>query len=412
MDDVPAIYPDNRGTEERPNYYARYRYRGVEQREPTGARTLKQFAAAKSKLESLIRSGRWTPWKDRKQGSSSDTFAAFADKVLAKRIALGVKTAEKDEGGIIRNHLSPEFGSERLQDIASSFKRIEQGFARIAAKDIGGSTVRNIYLVFRTIMRFAVKQGVIIAMPPDLSVRDGELPPIIERRPEGWREEALFTIDEIAKLLAAESIEPQYRVMYCVYFLTGSRFAEVTKVRVRDYLRNRKPLGQLTIVAGKVGRAKGIRYRTPPVHPTLAAWLDWWMDEGFEFTHLRVPQQSDLMFPTLSPRRQKLGEELCSHGEVYKRWQRHHLPGCGLRHRRLHDARRTLLSLVRSSEAPQDIARAITHTVIADKVLDSYTTFEWQAICKAVLSVDWRLPGPPGLSAQPASVIDLSSRRG
>jgi integrase len=323
---------------------------------------------------------------------------------------MGVKTAKKDEGGIIRNHLIPEFGNERLSGLIH--RRNVEGFARIWAKCNAPKTVHNIHIVFDAILESAVREELLISKPPALSVRHGELPALQDAKPDGWRETALFTLDEIAKLLVAEHIDPQYRVMYCVYFLTGSRFSEVTSVRVYDYNRNRKPLGQLTIRSAKSGRAKGTRYRTPPVHHALAMWLDWWISEGFEFTHLHAPQPHELLFPTLSPRRQKAGEEMCSHGEVYKRWSRHHLPGCGLRHRRLHDARRTLLSLIRSSEAPAEIARAITHTVIADKVLDAYTTFEWQAICKAVLSVDWKLPAPPGLATVAPEVIDLASRRG
>lgn len=406
---LPDIEPLNRGTVRRPNYHARYSYRGTRQSEPTGARTLAEFAVAKQELEKLIRAGRWTPWKDRKQ-SGGDGFAAFAESVVNKRVAIGVRTAAKDERGIVRNHLNPEFGAERLQDL--TFKRIEAGFQRIAEKDIGGATVRNIYIVFRTVLRFAAKDGLIVGMPPELSVRDGELPAPLERRPEGWREDALFELHEITKLLLADAIEPQYRVMYACYFLTGSRFAEVVNLRVRDYNRNRKPLAMLSIKAGKTGRSRGVRYRTPPVHPALAAWLDWWLQEGFAYTHMREPEPGDWMFPTLSARRQARGEQQCSHGEVYKRWQRHHLPGLKLRHRRLHDARRTLLSLVRSAEAAQDIARAITHTVIADKVLDAYTTFQWEAICKAVMSVHWNLPRPPQLKrgASP-TVVDISSRR-
>lgn len=405
---LPKITPDNRGTPARPNYYARYRYQGKPQREPTGARTLTEFAASKKLIETLIRSGRWTPFSERKQGSGN-SFAAFAQQVLAKRIAMGVLTAKKDEAGIIANHLTPEFGTEQFEGL--TFKRIEAGFKQIAAKDIGGATVRNIYIVFRTIMRFAAKEGLIVGLPPDLSVRDGELPAALERRPEGWREDALFEIEEVAKLLGADFIEPQYRVMYAVYFLTGSRFSEVTPLRVRDYNRNRKPLAMLTIKAKKTGRSKGIRYRTPPVHPALGAWLEWWIRDGFEFTHMRKPEPGDLLFPTISKRRQNAGLTECSHGEVYKRWARHHLPGCQLRHRRLHDSRRTLLSLIRSSEAAPDIARAITHTVISDKVLDAYTTLQWAALCKAVMNVDWALPKPPALKVPTATVVELSSRR-
>lgn len=418
----PNITHENRGVPGgKANYYARYRWLGRPWREPTGARTLAEFAIAKKRLEQLFRTGQWTPPLERQYGTDADVFGVYAVRVVDKRIARGI---DRSELGLLKNHLLPEFGAERLADL--TFKRIELGFARIAAKPtIGGATVRNIYVVFRAIMRAAAKDELILAEPPPLSIRDGELPAIIERRHEGWRDEALFSIEEVAQLLAAEHIEAQYRVMYVVYFLTGSRFSEVTRLRMRDYLRTKKPLGQLTIRAAKSGRTKGARYRMPPVHPALAAWLDWWLDEGYEFTHLRAPQSGDFMFPTISVRRARKAaarelrrqhEVQCSHGEVYKRWARHHLPGCQLRHRRLHDSRRTTLSLLRSSGAPPDVARAITHTVVADKVLDAYTTFQWETLCRAMLTVEWRLPGPPhlgtpGASSEGGEVVDLAAAR-
>ena len=286
-DDIPDIHPWKRGTARNPHYYARYRYRGEPQVEPTGARTLVEFETAKQKIEDLFRAGTWTTWEERKKALAArageeipDLFRVFALVVLAKRIKMGVKSADKDERGHIKNHLTPEFGDERLADVAK-YKREAEGFERIGDKpELGGATLRNIYLTFRTIMRFAAKAGHIDAEPPLLTVRDGELPAVIERRPEGWRDEALFDIDEIALILAAEHIELQYRCMYAVYFLTGSRFSEVTTLRFRDYDRKRKPLGMLTIKAGKLGRARNVMYRTPPVHPALAVWLNWWVRRG------------------------------------------------------------------------------------------------------------------------------------
>lgn len=411
--EVPHIFPENRSRRpDRANYHARYRHEGKMHREPTGARTLVEFATAKANLEDMFRSGTWRPWKQRK-GDELGLFAAFAQRVLDKRIAMGVASADKDERGIIKNHLNPEFGNRPLHEL-TSYATIEAAFARIAAKpSVGGATVHNIYRVFKTIMRRALKESRIAVLPPALTVNDGDLPAKLERRPEGWRDEAIFELEEIAKLLAAESIPAMYRTMYAVYFLTGSRFREVTQLRVRDYLRAKRPLRQLTIRAVKTGRQRDARYRVPPVHPALAVWLDWWLDEGFELTHMRRPQPGDLMFPTISVRRRNAHKEDVSHGELYKQWARHHLPDCGLRHRRLHDARRTLLSAIRSAGADKEVARAITHSVIADKVLDAYTTFEWKALCEAMIAIDWRLPSPPALArTQGATVVDLASRRG
>jgi len=414
--EVPHIFAENRsGRSDRANYHARYRYQGVMYREPTGARTLVEFAGARQHLEQMFRDGTWRPWKERKL-DARNIFEHFAWHVFCRRSAMGVgaRTGNMNERGIIKNHLVPEFGKVRLHEL--SFARIEAGFERIAAKpSVGGATVRNIHMVFQSIMRRALKEGRISILPPRLSVIDGELPPIIERRPEGWRDEAVFELEEIAKLLADTTIDPMYRVMYAVYFLTGSRFSEVTQLRVRDYLRAKRPLRQLTIRAVKTGRSKGVRYRVPPVHPILAAWLDWWLDEGYEMTHLRKPEPGDWMFPTLSApgrRGRARDRETVSHGELYNKWRRHHLPGCGLRHRRLHDARRTLLSAIRSCGADQEVARAITHSVIADKVLDAYTTFEWKALCAAIMALEWALPMPPSAGRpEGAQVVVLSSWR-
>jgi integrase len=241
-------------------------------------------------------------------------------------------------------------------------------------------------------------------------VLDGELPPILEKRPEGWRELAKFTREEIASLIGCAEVELQYRVMYAVYFLTGSRFAEVTTIRVRSLDLDVTPLAALTIRAVKQRRDKGVMYRVVPVHAQLRAWLTWWLREGFELVHCRKPTPDDYLFPTCSLRRKNRGETICSHGEVYKRWARHHLPAVQLRHRRLHDARRTFISIARSSRVDKSLVRAITHRATADTVLDAYTTFEWEATCQELSKVDFRLPGPPSAEAQVVSIAGYVRR--
>lgn len=410
---VPKIHLWNRGTARKPNYWVRYSAGGKEHREPTRGRTQAEAHAFVLGLERSFRLDTWTAPSSRAIGGVQ-VFSSYAETVIAHRLARGVKSAAKDEPAHLKRHLNPIFGHLRVDDL--TLRGIADGFAALADKGLSGSTIRNVHVTMRAVLRKAAADGLIAFLPPPLTVLDGQLPPVTDTRPEGWRDEAQFTRDEIAALLSCDDVERQYRVMYACYFLTASRFGELVTVRVRDYDRKLKPLAALTIRALKTKRERGQMFRVVPVHPELRVWLDWWLGEGYEVIHGKQPEAGDLLFPTMSKRRQNAaelaGEDLtktaCSHGEVYKRWARHHLPAAGLRHRRLHDARRTFISLVRSSGKSKDIVRSITHRGTKDKVLDAYTTWEWEALCIELARVKWDLPSPPG---REPGVVVLNDRR-
>ena len=55
----------------------------------------------------------------------------------------------------------------------------------------------------------------------------------------------------------------------------------------------------------------------------------------------------------------------------------------GLRHRRGHELRRTFISLARSDGARTDILRRVTHKP-PPEVIEGYTTFEWEVVCREV----------------------------
>lgn len=61
-------------------------------------------------------------------------------------------------------------------------------------------------------------------------------------------------------------------------------------------------------------------------------------------------------------------------------------PTLGLHHHRVHDARRTFVSIARSNGARAEVLRDITHAP-ARTVFDMYTSFSWEAKCETVLSV-------------------------
>lgn len=385
------VYDKNAGAGRKPNWWVRYWVKGQEVREP-GKGSRRATVAYEAELRRQIKAGTWTHPRARK--GHGGRFDQYARTVLARRIARGVATSAKDERGHVDNHLIPVFGALEIRDL--TFKRIKDGFEQhINAKGLAGRTVRNIHSTLRAILIEAAEDELIAFPPPPLSTKRDHLPPPVDKR-EGWREDARFEPGEVCKLATCEQIPSARLVMYLTYLLTGSRFSEIVDLRVRHYCRERAPLHSLSVHAAKVGRHRGLgrRRREVPVHPELAAWLDWWLDREYEVMHGRRPGPDDLLFPTLSARRRGRGLLTCSHGEIFKQWQRHDLPAAGLRHRKLHDARRTLLSALRNAGVADDLRRRITHYSVEDRVLAAYTVWEWGVLCEAIKRVRWNVPPP------------------
>lgn len=404
---IPKFREINRGTKRKPNYWVAYSVPKLgEIREPTGARTKADYLEFVRGLARRFQLGTWTNPKGRKASSGAGTFASYAPQVIARRSARGVATAHKDESGHVQLHLIPLFGEMQLREI--TFIVVRDAFKTLADKGLAGRTMRNIHSTLRQVLIEALEDGLIEHVPQSLTVARGHLPPKVDKDPT-WRETAVFDRDEIGTLLRCEKIPPQFRVMYATYFLAATRASELLPIKLSDYDRTRKPLPAITVLAKKGGRARGKVYRVVPVHPDLKLWLDWWIDEGYEITHGERLKPSDALFPTMSARRRRQGLEAMSYSELYTQWWRNHLPDAELRHRRLHDSRRTFMSIARGSGAPRDVARAITHTTTGDRILDDYTTLEWGALCAAISQIAWRLPAPP-MSA-PAKVVDIERAR-
>lgn len=387
-----GVYNKNAGKPGRkPNWWVRYWVQNVEVREPgRGGRAA--TAAFLAEIERQKRAGTWVHPRQRRGGVGR--FDNYARKVVARRAERGVSTAAKDEAGHVENHLIPAFGKLEVREM--TFARIRDGFAKHIIPNVrGGRTVRNIHSTLRSILVEAADDGLIDNPPLPLSVARGHLPPPVDVD-ENWRDDAIFAPEEIAALATCEAIPSSRVIMYLTWFLTGSRFSEIVELKVRHYNRQKLPLHSLSVHAAKVARhkGKGRRRREVPVHPDLARWLDWWLASEYEILHGKRPGPDDLLFPTLSKRRLNAGKLTASHGEVYKQWQRHDLPKAGLRHRRLHDARRTLLSALKNAGVDNDIRRRITHYSVEDRVLAGYTTLDWKVLCDAISLLRWGLPEP------------------
>jgi integrase len=407
-------YDRNKGKPGRKkNLWIRYWVAGEEVYEPSPSPTNDKLTDAHmAELTRQIKAGTWVHPRQRK--AHEIMFADYAPQAIEKRIARGVGRNEsppgKSERGHVHNHLVPTFGKYLVREM--TFKVIRDGFRDdINRKGLGGKTVTSIHSTLRSIMIEAVEDELIDSPPLPLSVKRDHLPPLEDTRPDGWRDEAIFEIEEVRKLASTDSIATARTIMYLTYFLTGSRFREIVPIKVKDYVRAKKPLHCLVVRSAKHKRQRGAdrRRREVPVHPDLKAWLDWWLAEEYEVLFGRKPQSDDLLFPTVSVRRRNKGLETVSHNELYKQWQRNDLPAAGLRHRRLHDARRTLLSALKNAGADPEVRRKITHWSVEDRVLDAYTTMEWRVLCEAMSAIDWSLPRP-GVATPETNVVQLRQR--
>lgn len=384
------VYDKNKNTGRKPNWWVRYWVKKEEIREP-GRGSQRATIAYSAELTRQIKSGTWVHPKLRR--GTASRFDTYARAVIDRRVARGVATADKDERGHVENHLIPVFGKLQMHEM--TFKRVKDGFEKHINPDKAGRTVRNIHSTLRAILLEALEDEIVFSIPPPLSVTRDHLPPAIDKV-KGWRERSRFDAAEIAALATCADIPSARLIMYLTYFLTGSRFSEILELRLHHYNREKQPLHSLSVHAAKAGRHRGQdrRRREVPVHPDLQKWLDWWIGGEYEILHGRKPGPDDLLFPTISLRRLKRGLQTCSHGEIYKQWQRHDLPKAQLRHRKLHDARRTLLSALRNAGVPNDLRRKITHYSVEDRVLEGYTVLEWPLLCDAISKVKWNLPEP------------------
>lgn len=382
----------------KPNWWVKYYVDGAEVRE-AGKGSRKASDAWEVELKRQIKAGTWV--HPNLRNAERSLFSVYAQSVLAKRIARGVVTASKDERGHIENHLIPMFDGLRVDEL--KFRVIKERFEKYLDGEHAGRTVRNIHSTLRSILIEAAEDGLIDTAPTPLSSKRDHLPAPRDKDPN-WRKTAQFEPGEVARLVGCADILSMRRVIYATYFLTGSRAKEVLPLHVGDYL-HMEPWPALAVRALKMGRHSAPQVRYAPVPPELAAWLDWWLGHEYEVLAGHKPRPSDPLFPTVSKRRRNRGETFCSRNEVYKQWQRNDLPAAGLRHRRLHDARRTLISVLRSAGVSDTTIRAATHASTGDRILDAYTTWGWDGLCRGLSAVTWGLPSPPTV----AEVIPIAT---
>lgn len=309
------------------------------------------------------------------------TVAAWAERWREQRRRKGVRNL-RTETAYLRHHVLPAFGRQAVDQVTREdvrdwvlVLREREGMER---HDLAPRTIRHIYDIARKLFADACRRGLLAENPCDLAA--DELPRKVDKDPE-QRATAYFSRAEVELLLVEPEIPAWRRMAYGVLFLTGVRFGELAGLRWRHIDESFQPLSKLVVAYSRSGRTKGEATRGLPVHPTLAGMLAEWRLQGWAAMVGRAPRAEDFIVPsnrgtmkTRTPMRDGMLADL---------------ERLGLRRRRMHDARRTFITLALADGARKDVIEMLTHPGRAGMV-DLYNSPQWATLCEAVLCLDIR----------------------
>jgi integrase len=346
------------------------------------------------------------------------TVRAWARRWLTTRTA-----SRRDDDSILKRHILPEIGEHLLADVRP--RHVLELVRLWQPKDEHGNrlegaaaprTVRNWYSTLACMFRDAALEDLITASP--CIVTAPHLPSAEDADSE-WRVSARFSKGELEQLISPHpEIEPDATVTYAVLGLAALRHGELAALRWR-HLVEREPLDGLLVANSNARRrTKKGKTRLVPVHPTLAAVLAEWKLEGWARLMGRPPVDDDLILPLplqpaagrrVSGKRPELqvGEDQRrrTHDFTWKRAQRH-LEALKLRARRVHDLRRTFVSLATAAGADDRILSWGTHGRPGD-IMGAYGDADWTRLCAewTKLQLERRRPGR-------RRVVPLRGKRG
>jgi integrase len=356
---------------------------GATRRESTGQTDARAAERIYRQRKRDVAAGTWVDPRTT-GGAAHPTVADYAERWVERQNDRGLRNARCEEQKL-RGHVLPLVGGRRLEDLRpKDVVRFVDELRRRKREDGKGTlaprTVRQCYDVLRRLCRDAVIEEVIAATPCVLP--PGTLPAKRDRDPS-WRATAVFSRSEVEALLSDERVPWDRRTFYALELLLGVRHGEAAGRRWRDYDSAAEPLGRIWVATQYDDQPlKAGTPREVPVHPTLAAILAEWRLGGFPLFFGRPPRPDDFIVPeTDRVQHERLGLHRLQ-GSSLRRLG-YDLAALGLRPRRQHDARRTLISLGRADGCAPDVLRACTHGS-SREVFDDYTTWPWDVKCREV----------------------------
>ena len=291
------------------------------------------------------------------------------DKWLARRLRLGLRNTP-NERGQLEKHVLPMLGQAPLHEIR--VRHIRDLVDGLRASKLAPRTVRSIYGTLHKLFADLVVDE-LLGSTPCVLTKD-QLPKLRDKNPE-WRAQALFTRAELELLISADVVPWDRRVLNALMLLTGGRLGEVVGLRWRDLDETAEQLKRLDISRSYDQATKTESPRSVPVHPVLDKIIMEWKRDGFFTIMGRRPTRDDLIVPS---RRGRIRSRHQVRNTFLEDLQRREL-----RPRRVHDTRRTFITIARVDGARLDVLEQITHAPKRN-IMDLYTTLPWPTLCLAV----------------------------
>lgn len=402
------LYNRNKGKPDQvPNWYIGGYPTGRPQR-PTGLRGVDKEALAR---KVLAREQAELLAAVRAAGPSGQlTVQSWASTWLAELKGNRHRSAPIYESRL-STHVFKPIGTVALVGIS---KQVLEGLlrdwkARVEAGEYASRTFLAVWKTVKQLLRAAVEAGHLPSVPKVAK----ELVPEDEDRDPYWRDEAVFSKDEAEALIFDERIPEDRRMLYALLFLLGVRIGEASALVIRAYT-HAEGLRKMAVAKSWSQRErrlvppKGKKTRDIPVVSLLQELLDAWLAPGGgreRFTGTRRPG-SDL--PIVPARR--AGGTNTAAAEGRHRGQdgvldslHRDLATLGLRPRRVHDTRRTWVSLIMRKGGHKETVRWMSHgrPKASKDVFDGYNQVDWETRCREAERLPLERPG----AAEPARQI-------
>lgn len=307
------------------------------------------------------------------------TVRAYFESWIADRYKSGISSA-RDEETRLRKHAMPVVGEILLAELrVRDVRALVMGLRR--ANKLAPRTIHHVYATLKTMLVHATADE-LIPYPPTTLPR-GTLPAKEDADPE-WRAGAVFTRGELELLISHPAIPVDRQLLVALKGLGGLRHGEAAGLKWRHYDARREPLGGL-LVANSYARpgTKTGRTRQVPVHAVVAALLAEWR-MAWPSVYDRQPGEDDLILPTRRLRHKGRIVFRPREANAAQKRFRLDLDELGIRARRGHDLRRTMISLALADGARREHLELITHGAKRGDAFDLYHTPPWEPLCAAI----------------------------
>lgn len=323
-------------------------------------------------------------------------FERWSCRRLEMEAAGAMKTA-RDEVTRLNLHAMPYVGDIRLAELRPTHVRDMMDCLR--GSHLSPRSQLHVYSTLSTMLRRAMRDELLTMNPCCLDRH--ELPKKVDAR-AGWREDAVFSRDEVAQLISDPRIPEDRRVVYGLLCLAGMRIGEVIALRWFDW-QAREPLDRLLVQRSydtkhrAESTTKTKVSREVPVHPTLAVLLHEWRRAGWRRRLGRDPVEQDILCPQPFDRgkgRRLGGPRQHWSADCFRKRCYRDLEVLGLRRRSPHDGRATFITLVVEDGGRGELLERVTHAPVERSARDGYFRPSWPALCAELAKLRVELPGP------------------